>query len=125
MKRSILRFASPVLIVTAVTTVVWVNAGSLTPPAGPVAPTMKSLDQVEARTPIDPSQPGFALPYTISQAGSYYLTANMTAAGATAGIIIAADDVTLNLNGFALTGGSSGSAKGVDVPAARKNLTIC
>ena len=43
--------------------------GDLTPPPGPPAPTMKTLDQVEARTAIDPTQPGFALPYTISQPG--------------------------------------------------------
>jgi hypothetical protein len=29
-------------------TVLWVNAGSLTPPAGPVAPTMRTLDQISA-----------------------------------------------------------------------------
>jgi parallel beta-helix repeat protein len=97
--------------------------GSLTPPGAP-APTMKSLDQVEARTPIDPTQPGFTLPFTITQPGSYYFTANITATGSVAGIIVAADDVRLDLNGFALTGGGGGSARGIDVPAARKNLHI-
>ena len=97
--------------------------GPLTPPGAP-AQTMKSLDQVEARMAIDPAQPGFALPFTISQPGSYYFTANVTATGSIAGIIIAADDVSLDLNGFALTGGGTGSARGIDVPAARKNLAI-
>lgn len=41
--------------------------GSLTPPGAP-APTMRTLDQVEPRTPIS------ALPYVISKSGSYYVT---------------------------------------------------
>ena len=41
--------------------------GSLTPPGAP-APTMKSLDQIEARTPIS------SAPFTINASGSYYLT---------------------------------------------------
>src|SRR5437667_49820 len=41
--------------------------GSLTPP-GPPAPSMKSLAQIEPRTPIS------SLPFTINAAGSYYLT---------------------------------------------------
>ncbi len=45
--------------------------GPLTPPGAP-APTMKTLDQVEVRTPIT------NLPYTITQPGSYYLIANLT-----------------------------------------------
>lgn len=98
--------------------------GALTPPPGPPAPTIKSLDQVEARTPIDPTQAGFALPFTISQPGSYYFTANVTATGSIAGIIVAADDVTIDLNGFALTGGGGGTARGINVPAAQKNLAI-
>jgi hypothetical protein len=97
--------------------------GSLTPPGAP-APTMKTLDQIEARTPIDPTQPGFTLPLTIAQPGSYYFTANISATGSVAGIIVGADDVRLDLNGFALTGGSGGSARGIDVPVARKNLQI-
>lgn len=97
--------------------------GSLTPPAGPPAPTMKRLDQIEARTVIDPSQPGFTLPYTISQPGAYYLAGNVTATGATAGIVIASDDVNLDLNGFALTG-IVGATRGIDVPAAHRNLTV-
>lgn len=69
--------------------------GPLTPPGAP-APTMKSLDQVEARTPIG------AAPFTITASGSYYLTSNLTVAAGNA-ITISASGVTLDLNGFTIT----------------------
>ena len=81
--------------------------GSLTPPGNP-APTMKTLDQVEARTPIS------ALPFTINDPGSYYLTADLTGSNAEHGISIDSDDVTLDLNGFTLRG-VAGSLDGIYV----------
>jgi hypothetical protein len=57
--------------------------GSLTPPGAP-APTMKTLQQVEPRTPIS------SAPFTISQPGSYYLTTNLTVTTATNAITPAA-----------------------------------
>ncbi len=68
--------------------------GALTPPGAP-APTMKSLAQIEPRTPIS------AAPFTISAAGSYYLTTNLNVSSGDA-IIITANDVTLDLSGFTL-----------------------
>jgi hypothetical protein len=82
-----------------------------------VAPTVSLLAQ-DPRTPIS------SLPYTISAPGSYYLTANLTAAGSGGGITISADNVTLDLNGFALSGGGSGSVTGINVPSAQKNILI-
>ena len=70
--------------------------GPLTPPGAP-APSMKTLDQIEPRTPIS------SQPYTITQPGSYYLTTNLIG-GAVVGIEINADNVTLDLNGFAVIG---------------------
>jgi hypothetical protein len=69
--------------------------GSLTPPGAP-APTMKSLDQIEARTPIS------SVPFSISQPGSYYLTTNLNVTTGDA-ITISANDVTFNLNGFTIS----------------------
>jgi hypothetical protein len=82
-----------------------------------LGPTISLLAQ-DPRTPIS------SLPYTISAQGSYYLTANLTASGSTAGITISADNVTLDLNGFALVGGGSGQVAGISVPAAHKNICI-
>jgi len=69
--------------------------GALTPPGAP-APMMKSLAQIEPRTPIA------SVPYTISSPGSYYLTTNVTVTSGN-GITIATNNVTLDLNGFTMT----------------------
>ena len=87
--------------------------GSLTPPSAP-APGMKTLAQIEPRTPIS-----FAI--TITSPGSYYLTTNISVASGNA-ITISTNDVTLDLNGFAVTAGTAG--KGIVVPSAQKNIAI-
>ncbi len=88
--------------------------GPLTPPGAP-GETMKTLAQVEPRTPIP------ALPFTISTPGSYYVTTNLTVASGD-GITIGASEVTLDLMGFALQGGGSGF--GVYVNAAVTNVSV-
>ena len=73
---------------------------------------MKSLDQIEARTPIS------SAPFLINQPGSYYLTTNMSVtAGAVIGFLT--NDVVLDLNGFYVKGGS-----GIFVGASVTNLTV-
>jgi hypothetical protein len=71
--------------------------GSLTPPGAP-APTMKTLAQVEPRTPIS------SLPYTITNSGSFYVTTNLTGVGGQNGIVINAGNVVVDLSGFTLRG---------------------
>src|SRR5438105_3055049 len=94
----------------------WVSAGDLNPPAGPVAPTHKTLTEVEPRIAINATNtPGDANSlFKITQPGSYYLTGNITGVAAKNGIAIAASGVTLDLNGFDLLGVAS-SLDGVSV----------
>jgi hypothetical protein len=75
--------------------------GSLTPPGGP-APTMKSLAQIEPRTPIA------SAPFTISAPGSYYLTTNLAITSGNA-VTINASHVTLDLNGFTISSSDTGA----------------
>ena len=70
--------------------------GTLTPPGAP-APTMKSLDQIQARTPIS------SLPFTITNSGAYYLTGSLSFASNANAITILANE-TIDLNGFTLFG---------------------
>jgi len=69
--------------------------GSLTPPGAPGA-TMRTLSQVEPRTPIS------SAPFTITQSGSYYLATNIVCTVSNA-IVIATNGVTLDLNGFTIS----------------------
>ena len=93
--------------------------GTLTPPAGTPAPTMKTLDEIdqsvsnvtatvktaEPRTPLIDGSPGVTVyssgPIQITQSGSYYLTENLTVSSL-GGIRIFASGVTLDLNGFTI-----------------------
>jgi parallel beta-helix repeat protein len=86
--------------------------GPLTPPGAP-ASLMKTLEQVEPRTPIS------SVPFTIIRPGSYYLTTNLTGAGN--GIVINSSDVVVDLNGFVLRGGAG---SGISVPAAASNIWV-
>ncbi len=102
------------LLATAVTDHFALAQGTLTPPSAP-APTMKSLDQIDThvdtaaaakRIPINAvTTPGnSASTYVITQPGSYYLTGNLNGDFNEDGLDINTDDVTVDLNGFAVIG---------------------
>ncbi|MEL7473217.1 MAG: right-handed parallel beta-helix repeat-containing protein [Planctomycetota bacterium] len=97
------------LLATAIATAA--IAGPLTPPAGPPAPTNKTLQQVEPRTPVANT----STTIIIDQPGSYDLTDDITSDAD--GIRILTDGVTLDLNGFAVIGGpdSPSSDTGIDI----------
>jgi hypothetical protein len=110
------------------TTATFLHAqGPLTPPGAP-APTMKTLDQVEARRPIPPSPatPISGPHFTISEPGSYYFTGNVTVTDGP-GIVITANNVTLDLNGFTLACSANSAlpfVAGIHAYSVEANLTI-
>ncbi|MBL0870098.1 MAG: right-handed parallel beta-helix repeat-containing protein [Phycisphaerales bacterium] len=123
-------------------------AGPLAPPAGVPTSTGKSTSEIydkltaiesliepgEARIPINEftappsaSAPGVnAAVHRITQPGSYYLTGNISVSSGKSGIMIAASDVTIDLNGYGIVG-SPGSFFGVQFAStsvAYNNITV-
>src|SRR5829696_360730 len=87
--------------------------GALTPPGAP-APTMKTLAQIEPRAPIS------SVPFMITNSGSYYLTTNLVGTSGH-GIVISNSNVTVDLGGFTLRGGTG---SGIIVPVLCSNVWI-
>ncbi len=94
--------------------VAMLTAGPLDPPAGPVAPTYKTLSEVEPRIAIGTATtPGDTdSVYKITIPGSYYLTGNVVGAAGKMGIEILTSGVTIDLMGFRLQG-AVGSLDGI------------
>lgn len=94
-----------------------VIAGPLNPPVGAVTSTGKTLTEVEPRIAINATNtPGDndATPslYKITQPGSYYLTGNIVGVSGKRGIEVIASGVTIDLNGFEMSG-VAGSLAGI------------
>ena len=96
--------------------------GSLTPPGAP-APVFKTLQQVEPRADVQKLSGDGSNSFIINQSGAYYLTANVAGASGKNGISIQADNVTLDLNGSAVTG-AAGALRGIVVSGARRNIAV-
>ncbi len=94
------------------------SQGPLTPPGAP-APTMKTLQEIEPRTAITN-----AGAVTLSSPGSYYLTTNIAVSAGDA-ITIAANGVTLDLNGFTISSTEpSPAGYGIRLNSGLRDITI-
>ncbi|MFG0275820.1 MAG: right-handed parallel beta-helix repeat-containing protein [Phycisphaerales bacterium] len=98
-------------------------AGPLTPPGAP-APTMKTIEEAEPRAFISQAD----VPFTITKPGSYYLSENLFPVGVGGPFVIriVADNVTLDLRGFAIFGATevATALDGVLVDPDVENATI-
>ena len=102
-------------------------AGDLNPPAGAVAPTMKTLAEVEPRVAINPTNtPGDPDSiFKITQPGSYYLPGPVSGVAGDHAIQIDASDVTIDLMGHTLDGGGVGfNAVYVPFSPGRDNIVV-
>lgn len=106
-----------ILLAVVLAPVVWVNAGDLNPPPGPIGPTQQ--------TPIGANTtPGDALSvFRVIQPGSYYLTGNVKGVVGKHGIEIDASGVTLDLMGFEVAG-VAGSLEGIHVTNAVNSIAV-
>ena len=95
MQKRMFLSASALAVSALASTSLWAQS-DLTPPGEP-GPTMKTLDQVEARIIVNATNtPGDGSnTFIISQPGSYYLTGNLTGEKGKHGISVQADDVTV------------------------------
>ncbi|MHC4310022.1 MAG: right-handed parallel beta-helix repeat-containing protein, partial [Planctomycetota bacterium] len=113
------KFALSTLVVAGLAAFsLYTIAGDLEP-SGPPGPTMKTLEEVEPRTPID------SLPFVINFSGSYYVAGDLLGSPFDDGITINADNVTLDLRGFTLTGVLEAQPNdGIVVSGIHENIAI-
>jgi hypothetical protein len=99
--------------------------GSLTPPPGAPAPGLRTLQQIEPRIPLQGgSVPSWGVYlFNISAPGAYFLTADVVVPSGFSGVRIAASDVVLDLNGFAVRG-AAGAVVGILVESSAERVTV-
>ena len=112
-------------VVFLFTLTVFVYAGDLEPTAAPGS-TMKTLSDIEPRVAINstntPATTGYA--FAITEGGSYYLSGNVSLGSNTGGIVIAADNVTIDLCGFEISNDFESISYSGIYGYGRKNITI-
>lgn len=99
--------------------------GSLTPTGAP-ATTMRTLDQLDARTPLGTAGHVTTSTITIDQPGSYVLVGDITVSAGD-GIAILSRNVTLDLNGFTIlstAGDNTVRGAGIEIAGGVTNVTL-
>ena len=101
------------------------TAGPIDPPLGPVQSTQKALDDVEPRTPLTSEfvSGNSSSVFFISAPGHYYLTGDVFIPSGQTGIVIGADNVTVDLNGYSVRA-LAGSNDGIATSGARNSPVI-
>ncbi len=118
---SVRNVGAAIFTVAVMGMVLWVNAGPLSPPPGAVASTGRFGPRVEINATNTPGT-GTTL-FSIAQPGSYYLAENVTGVSGKFGILIEADNVTVDLMGFTLIG-VPGSVDGIKVSGNHNNIVL-
>jgi hypothetical protein len=82
------------------------RAGDLNPPPGPIAPTGRSLTDVEPRTPIQKLSGNSDFLYIIQSTGSYCLTGDIIVPQGMKGILVICPtgNVSIDMQGFCIRG---------------------
>lgn len=91
------------------------SLGSVSRPGGASAAGPSVPVECDSRIPID------SIPITLTQKGSYYLTASLTGVSGQHGIQVLASDVAIDLNGHTLFG-VSGALRGITTTARRTTV---
>ena len=97
------------------------QAGPLNPPPGPIASTPGPEPRIAINSTNTPGD--LNARFRITQPGSYYLTGNLSAPLTQTLIEIAADNVTLDLNGFTVKKGNAGD-HGIATDTFRNGIVI-